>query len=118
MARAPTRSSAICCCTHARARESIAPFRGWDDDDWSAAAERLAERGWLDARHEITATGSDAHSAIEAETDRMAEGPTGALGEDGLEELVGIMRPLSRLLTSSGTIPFPNPMGVPEVHTD
>jgi hypothetical protein len=26
-------------------RESIAPYRGWDDDDWSAAADRLAERG-------------------------------------------------------------------------
>ena len=94
-------------------RETIAPFRGWSDDDWSAAADRLAERGWLDSDHSATPVGIDAHAAIEADTDRMAEGPTRALGEDGLRELLAIMRPLAVALASSGTIPFPNPIGVP-----
>jgi hypothetical protein len=97
-------------------RESIAPYRGWDDDDWSAAADRLAERGWLDDRA-ITPAGIDAHAAVEADTDRMAQGPTRALGEDGLVELLGIMRPLAAALASSGTIPFPNPIGVPPAST-
>jgi hypothetical protein len=94
-------------------RESIAPFRGWSDEDWSAAADRLAERGWLAGDHSVTPVGIDAHEAIEADTDRMAEGPTRALGEDGLHELLGIMRPMAATLAASGTIPFPNPIGVP-----
>ena len=99
-------------------RESIAPYRGWDDDDWSAAADRLTDRGWLDDDRAITPAGIDAHSAVEADTDRMAQGPTRALGEAGLGELLGIMRPLAAALASSGTIPFPNPIGVPPASAD
>jgi len=99
-------------------RESIAPFRGWDDDDWAAATERLAERGWLDANGGITALGAETHAGIEADTDRMAEGPTRALGEEGLAELLSIMQPLADALAASGTIPFPNPIGVPRTSVD
>ena len=98
-------------------RATIAPYRGWDDDDWAAAAARLAERGWLDDEMRITPVGADAHAAIEADTDRMAEGPTRALGEDGLVELLGIMRPLAWPRSDTGTIPFPNPIGVPRADT-
>jgi hypothetical protein len=94
-------------------RQTIAPYRGWDDDDWAAAAARLAERGWLDDDHRVTAIGVESHTAIEVDTDRMAEGPIRALGEDGLAELLGIMRPFATALASSGTIPFPNAIGVP-----
>ena len=99
-------------------RESIAPYRGWDDDDWSAAADRLAERGWLADDQRVTAAGREAHAAIEADTDRMAEGPTRALGADELDELLAIMRPLAAALAASGTIPFPNPIGVPQHELD
>ena len=99
-------------------RNSIAPYRGWSDDDWAAAAERLTERGWLDESGKVTAAGSDAHDAIEVDTDRMAQGPTRALGEDGLTELLGIMRPLAAALAKSGTIPYPNAIGVPSPEAD
>jgi hypothetical protein len=99
-------------------RESIAPYRGWGDADWSAAADRLTEKGWLNDAGTATAAGADAHAAIETDTDRMAEGPVRALGEDGLAELLGIMRPLAAALAASGTIPFPNPIGVPPVDPD
>ncbi len=94
-------------------RSTIAPFRGWDDEDWAAATGRLIDRGWLDDDGRATAVGVDAHTAIEVDTDRMAEGPTRALGEDALAELIGIMRPYAAVLASTGTIPFPNPIGVP-----
>lgn len=97
------------------ARDTIAPYRGWNDADWAAAAERLTERGWLDDTGAITAVGADAHAAIEADTDRMAEGPLRALGQDGVNELMAIMRPLAIALAASGTIPFPNPIGLPAV---
>jgi hypothetical protein len=99
-------------------RESIAPYRGWGDDDWAAAADRLTERGWLTESGTTTLAGADAHAAIEADTDRMAEGPVRALGEDGLAELLAIMRPLAAVLAASGAIPFPNPIGVPPVDLD
>ena len=87
--------------------------RGWSDDDWTAAAERLADRGWLNDEGVVTSAGIEAHTAIEVDTDRMAEGPIRALGEDGLAELLGIMRPLATALAASGTIPYPNAIGVP-----
>jgi hypothetical protein len=40
------------------------------------------------------------------------------LGEDGLAELLSIMRPLATELARSGTIPFPNAIGVPSPETD
>ena len=48
----------------------------------------------------------------------MAEGPTRALGADELDELLAIMRPLAAALAASGTIPFPNPIGVPQHELD
>jgi len=94
-------------------RNTIAPYRGWSDDDWTAAAERLADRGWLNDEGVVTAAGIEAHTAIEVDTDRMAEGPIRALGEDGLAELLAILRPLATALAASGTIPYPNAIGVP-----
>jgi hypothetical protein len=96
-------------------RETIAPYRGWSDEDWAAAGDRLIERGWLDEAGVITRVGADAHAAIEADTDRMAEGPLRALGYDGLNELMSIMRPFAVELMASETIPFPNPIGVPPI---
>jgi hypothetical protein len=97
-------------------RESIAPGMGRRR---LVCRRRPADRaGWLDDDRAITPAGIDAHSAVEADTDRMAQGPTRALGEDGLGELLGIMRPLAAALASSGTIPFPNPIGVPPASAD
>ena len=98
-------------------RSTIAPYRGWDDDDWAAAADRLTERGWLEPGGAVTVAGREAHAALEADTDRMAEGPTRALGRDGLEELFGLMRPPAEALASNGTIPYPNAIGVPPAGT-
>jgi hypothetical protein len=95
--------------------DSIVPYRGWYDDDWSIATDRLTERGWLDATGAVTEVGARAHAALEAGTDRSAEGPVRALGDDRLAELVALLRPLARELATSGAIPYPNPIGVPPV---
>jgi hypothetical protein len=75
--------------------------RGWDDDSWAAGAGRAAARpaGFRDA--------------IEDATDRLARAPVEALGPAGLQELCDGLRPLVAALVDSGTIPFPNPVGVP-----
>ncbi len=96
---------------------SIAPYRGWDDDDWDAAARRLTDRGLLDVARRATATGVATHAAIETETDRLALGPVRALGDDGLDELLAVLGPLATELEVSGTIPFPNAVGVPPLRS-
>ena len=50
----------------------IAPYRGWGDADWAAAATRLRDRGWLDDSGALTADGVTAHDDVEATTDALA----------------------------------------------
>src|SRR5579863_834189 len=56
-------------------RDLMQPVRGWTDEEWDAAAARLAERGWLDPDATMTAAGQAAHDAIEAATDQAASRP-------------------------------------------
>jgi len=97
---------------------SIAPYRGWDDDDWRAAGSRLAAQGWLDHDGLVTTAGRTAHAAVESETDRLAQGPVERLGGDGVAELISLLRPVATGLAASGTIQFPNAIGVPRADGD
>jgi hypothetical protein len=92
-------------------REQIQPARGWTDDEWDAAAERLASRGWLDAAGEITPAGQAAHQAIEDATDVAAARPWARLGPERTEELARLLAPTA--LACAALLPFPNPVGVP-----
>jgi len=94
-------------------RELQQRARGWNDDEWDAAVERLAARGWLDRDGGLTALGRERRDAIEATTDRLATGPWTALGPDRLARFTAAMAPLSGAVTSSDLIPYPNPMGLP-----
>ena len=50
-------------------------YRGWSDEEWSAAAARLRGRGWVDPEGSLTAAGRDARDAREAGTDDLAAAP-------------------------------------------
>ena len=56
-----------------RLREMTQPARGWTDEQWQAAGQRLEERGWLTAGGAATAGGRDAYASVEALTNRLAE---------------------------------------------
>ncbi len=80
--------------------------RGWDDDEWEAAAERLRDRGWLrpDGTPEhmaLSEEGSAVRSAIEEATDRLSVAAYAAIGEDGCDTLRGLARPLSRAVVAA-----------------
>lgn len=92
---------------------SIAPFRGWDENDWAAAIHRLRRRGWLDGNGGVTDAGRAAHAEIEAATDRLATGPVRALGEDRARRLIELMDGPARRIGAAGVVPYPNAMGVP-----
>lgn len=92
-------------------RDLLQPARGWTDDEWDAAAERLASRGWLNADGAITPAGQAAHEAVEDATDMAAARPWARLGPDRTEELARLLTPTS--LACAALLPFPNPVGLP-----
>jgi hypothetical protein len=91
-------------------RSLLQPARGWTDEEWQAAAERLHERGWLDEAG-LTPAGHAAHDELEARTDELAAGPWRVLGEDRTARLAALLEPLAA--AAAAVMPFPNPVGVP-----
>ncbi len=94
-------------------RGDVQPHRGWSDEDWDAALDRLRDRGVLDAAGHLTPSGSELRRGIEEDTDRLASAPVEALGEEGVARVLELAVPLSRAVIDAGLVPVPNPMGVP-----
>lgn len=86
--------------------------RGWDEQEWSAAGEELRSRGWLDARGGATTEGLAQRAAIDQRTDEVAAGPVAALGDEGLRELIYRLAPMVAAVVGSGTVGYPNPIGL------
>ncbi|GIJ50452.1 hypothetical protein Val02_73380 [Virgisporangium aliadipatigenens] len=82
--------------------------RGWTDEEWDAARQRLAARGWVDGDGRATAAGRAAHARMEELTDELAAQPWA--GTD-TERLVALLTPAAEALHR--VIPYPNAMGLP-----
>ena len=100
--------------TGALSRDILQSSRKWSDEEWEAAEDRLRSRGWLAPDGTLTETGRAVRSSVELATDELALPAWAALGEEGCERLLELARPLARLVTAAGDVPFPNPMGVPQ----
>lgn len=87
--------------------------RGWSDDEWSTAAASLRERGLIDETMSVTTAGVDVRQAIEEDTDRLAGGILAAIGHDGAEDLVALLRPIAAVVMAQGAVPALNNMGLP-----
>jgi hypothetical protein len=87
--------------------------RGWSDDEWSAAAASLRARGLVDDATRITPPGAELRQAIEDGTDGRAAPIVGAIGDDGADELIGLLRPLAEAVMAAEAVPALNNMGVP-----
>ncbi|MCI4063856.1 hypothetical protein MRQ36_15190 [Micromonospora sp. R77] len=98
-------------CRVDQSREFHRMARGWTDEEWSAADERLVEKGWLTAGLAPTAQGTAAFRAVEEATDRAAAGPWRALGAERTERLRELLEPIARRCGS--IIPKQSPMGRP-----
>ena len=98
--------------TGAMPRSVIAPNRGWSDEDWDAAHDRLRSRGLLDHMAHLTDAGRAMRDDLEATTDRLAMAPLDALGAEQVARLVALSTPLSRSLVEAGLVPIPNPTGL------
>ena len=92
-------------------REVLQAFRGWSDEEWDAACERLRRRGFLDADGSFTDDGRRLRGTLEYRTDVCATPPLATLGEDGCARLVALMRPLVDRIIEAGGIPAISPIG-------
>ncbi|MEU2612913.1 hypothetical protein ABZ570_15240 [Micromonospora sp. NPDC007271] len=102
-------------CRLDQSREFHQLARGWTDEEWAAAEQRLVENGWLTAEHTPTEHGRAAFRVVEEATDRAALGPWRALGAERTERLRELLDPIaSRCRT---IIPPQSPIGLPAQRT-
>jgi hypothetical protein len=93
--------------THGAAGDNTIPLdilkltRGWPDEAWDAARERLRSRGWLDAKDAPTPEGAAARDRVETVTDERAMAPWRHLGEDESDRLRATVRPWSKAIAAS-----------------
>jgi hypothetical protein len=92
-------------------RAQMQPARGWTDEEWDAAAARLAARGLLEPGGAATKAGLTVHREIEHATDVAAARPWADLDDDQASELADLLLPVTKACAQ--VMPFPNPVGVP-----
>ena len=87
-------------------------YRGWSEQEWAAAADRLRDRRWVGEDGSLTDAGRAARDARERRTDELAAAPWARLGPAGCDRLGALLdEPVRRVV--DGGIPFPNPVGLP-----
>jgi hypothetical protein len=78
--------------------------RGWSDEEWAAAVDRLAARG-LVADGALTEAGVALRAEIEAGTDELSAAPWVHLGPERTTRVVELGRGLSARLVAAGAYP-------------
>ncbi|MFE1995436.1 SCO6745 family protein [Streptomyces parvulus] len=96
--------------THTATGRGMAPkwvlsTRGWTQEEWDAARDRLRGRGLIDDAGELTGRGTELRDGIERETDRLDTGPYAHLGADGVARLTELATPFARAALGAGAYP-------------
>ncbi|MFI0242640.1 hypothetical protein [Streptomyces sp. NPDC016845] len=89
--------------------------RGWSEPEWTAARERLAARGLLDADGAATDAGHALRAEVERRTDELAASPWQALGAEGTTRLADLLGPLWLEVLGSGMLPRETTLGIGKV---
>lgn len=79
--------------------------RGWTQEQWDAAAARLADRGLLEPTGALTGSGAALRKRLEDDTSRLGLAPWALLGDDGAARLAEIGGGLVRRLLAAGCFP-------------
>lgn len=88
-------------------RELLQPIRGWTDDDWDAATQRLAGRGLVAADGTATTEGVATHQGVERATDVAAARPWAKLGPAAAARLAALLNPIAAACAT--VLPSPGP---------
>jgi hypothetical protein len=97
------------------APEEVFASRGWSAAQWSAARDRLADRGWVDAAGKATERGQEGRDEIEWRTDRLADAPWLALGPGRARRLAELTGPFLGAAFESGLLPLQSTLGIATV---
>ncbi|QIP86119.1 hypothetical protein GLX30_21105 [Streptomyces sp. Tu 2975] len=89
--------------------------RGWSETEWTAARERLARRGLLDADGAASAAGRELRADVERCTDEMAAAPWAALGPDDTDRLSELLGAYWVAMLGTGLLPMQNTLGIGKV---
>jgi hypothetical protein len=79
--------------------------RGWSQEQWDAAAARLADRGLLEPSGALTESGAALRKRLEDDTSRLGLAPWAHLGDGGAARLAEIGGALVRGLLAAGCFP-------------
>lgn len=86
--------------------------RGWSNEEWRQASQRLADRGLVDGGGGLTRKGADLRNHIETRTDELALPPFEAVGETACNRLEHALRELFSSIAEGGGVRYPNPIGL------
>ncbi|MEV3990298.1 hypothetical protein AB0J57_15460 [Streptomyces sp. NPDC049837] len=89
--------------------------RGWSEDEWAAARERLAARGLVAEGGTATGAGRALRAEVERRTDELAAGPWSVLGEQDTARLSELLGGIWVAVLGSGLLPRENTLGVGKV---
>ncbi|MEU5824421.1 hypothetical protein [Streptomyces sp. NPDC047803] len=97
------------------ARPEVFASRGWGDEEWRAARERLEKRGLVAGDGTATEAGRALRAEVERRTDEAAAGPWRVLTDVERERLVALLGPLWVAAIGSGLLPSENTLGIGKV---
>ncbi|MCX5140769.1 MULTISPECIES: hypothetical protein [unclassified Streptomyces] len=97
------------------ARPEVFASRGWGDEEWSNARERLLKRGLLADDGTATDAGRALRAEVERGTDEAAAAPWRVLGDAERERLVELLGPLWVAAIGSGLLPSETTLGIGKV---
>ncbi|GGQ23750.1 hypothetical protein BKA00_006063 [Actinomadura coerulea] len=86
--------------------------RGWTDEEWTAARDRLASRGLVDADGAATVRGSELRDDVERTTDDLAYEPWRTLGAPKADRLAQLTMPILVKVLETGLMPARNTLGI------
>ncbi len=76
--------------------------RQWNDEEWTAATERLIARGRLDSNAAITDAGRAARERVEVETDEHCAALWAPIGDAGARRLASLIAPITEAFAAAG----------------
>ena len=77
--------------------------RQWNEAEWAASIQRLAERGWVDEHGAMTEAGTDARERLETDTDRACVAIWDDVDDASGRRLNDLIAPIHAAMDAAGT---------------